>query len=468
MKRTFLIFLTIILVTAFTACALAEKPLTALCDAAEELLFDTSNVTITGDAQFTLDGEWFKSAAVNYVQDGDRSFWDLKLTSPKQDGTERHNGYTVIADGSRIYVMEVYRPGIYKTGTGTPQSTLLRNSIQLDLMKELIRTIAGQMEAATENSVVLIQEDSDGTGVRIGIRENVPPAVNLALNVFEQYLARRYFHFDYDQVSERQMIPMASYLTVTEGILACTKSIEMKHADIEIRKDRNGQPEKISGDVSVLLHTAKDGERTVGISFQAEISDRGKSHVGTFSPADYDVRLAEGAMQIEDIEYSEVDEHTQEKLTEQAKAAWEQAGYTLDPSTYGYSYKQNGRYCTELNSGTGDLSLSCVSNTGGKVLELRNISNPWQDKDFDYETPCPYTERIEEAAQKVMEYLAQVNPEDSKRIDRLKVQCWMEQNDELYLEFCEDPIAQDWDGFLVFVRVKPEWQVQYYSCFSNG
>ena len=44
----------------------------------------------------------------------------------------------------------------------------------------------------------------------------------------------------------------------------------------------------------------------------------------------------------------------------------------------------------------------------------------------------------------------------------------MEQRDELYLEFCEDPIAQDWDGFLVVVRVKPDWQLQYYSCFSNG
>ena len=468
MKRNFLIILSIILVTAFAAGALAEKPLTALCDSAEELLFDTSNVTITGEAKFTLDGEWFKTAAVKYIQDGDRSFWDLKLTSPKPDGTERRNGYTIIADGTKIYVMEAYRPGIYKTGTGAPQSTLLRKSVQLDLMREMIRTIAGQMEATAENSAIHIEEDSSDAIVRITINDDVPAAVNLALNVFEQFLARRYFHIDYDQVSEHHMIPMGSYLTVTEGILACTKSIALKHADISIGKDLNGQPERVSGNISIVLNTAKDGERTVEINFQAEISDRGKSHVSTFSPVDYNVRPAEGAMEIENIEYSEVDEYTQEKLTEQAKAAWKQAGYTLDPSTYGYSYKQNGRYCTELNNGTDDLSLSCVSNTEGKILELRNISNPWQDKEYDYETPCPYTERIEEAAQKVMEYLAQVNPEDSKRIEHLKVQCWMEQNDELYLEFCEDPIAQDWDGILVVVRVKPDWQLQYYSCFSNG
>ena len=467
MKKIFLIILSILLLVSVTAGAQAEKPLTALCDAMEELLFDTSNVTVTGKAEFSLDGEWFKTAEATYIQDSDRSWWDLKLTSPKKDGTERHNGYTVIADGSKLYVMEVYRPGIYRTGTGTPQSTLVRKTVQLDLMKSMIRTIAEMAETA-ENSPVHIEEEADRSGIRISLQENVPPAINLALNLSEQYLARRYLHMDYDQVSERHMIPMDSYLTVTEGILGSTRSIALKNADLQVRNDGEGRPEKISGSVSVLLDTAKDGERTLDIIFQADITDRGQSHVGTFSPADYNVRPAEGAMQIEDIEYSEVDEHTQEKLTEQAKAAWEQAGYTPDPSTYGYAYKQNGRYCTELNNGTGELSLSCISNAAGKVLELRNMSRPWQDQEFDYETPCPYPELAEEAAQKVMVYLAQVNPEDSKRIDHLKVQCWTEQNDELYLEFCEDPIAQDWDGILVVVRVKPDWELEYYSCFSNG
>ena len=74
----------------------------------------------------------------------------------------------------------------------------------------------------------------------------------------------------------------------------------------------------------------------------------------------------------------------------------------------------------------------------------------------------------EDAARKVMEYLARINPDDMKRIDRLRLQCWLEEDEELYLEFCEDPIAQDWDGILVVVRVRPEWQIEYYSCFSNG
>ena len=69
---------------------------------------------------------------------------------------------------------------------------------------------------------------------------------------------------------------------------------------------------------------------------------------------------------------------------------------------------------------------------------------------------------------KVMEYLREINPEDMKRVDRLKLECWSEDGGELYFEFCEDPLAQDWDGVLVIVKVRPEWQVVYYSCLSNG
>ena len=468
MKRKILFIVLITLIISAVSCAQAEKHLTALCDFADVRLFETSNVTITGKAVFSIDGERFKTAEVKYIQDGDRSFWDLKLSSPKANGKERENGYTVIADGPRIFVMEVYRPGTYKTGTAKPQSTLIRKTIQLDMIRELIRAVAEQLEVAAENSHLIIEENDADSCVRIKAERDVPPVVNLAVNLLAQYAAKRYFHTDYDQISAFNMISMSAYLTVTEGILACTKSIALKHADISILKDQNSQPENISGDVSFLLNTAKDGERTVDISFFAAISDLGNSHVSTFSPADYNVRLAEGSMEIDGIDFSEVDEYTQSKLIEQAKSVCEQAGYRFDSSTSGYAYKQNGRYCTELEDNISNVTLSCVTGIEGKVIEIRNISNSWQDRNFNYEQICPYDKLIEEAAKKVMEYLTQINPDAIKRIDHLKLQCWLEQEGELYLEFCEDPIAQDWDGILVVVRARPDWQIEYYSCFSNG
>ena len=470
MKKTISLILSVILMftAAISATAESEKTLSGLCDALFDLLFDTDNVTLDGNAIFSLDGTLFKTAEARYIQDGDRSCWDLKLSSPKADGSIRENGYTVIADGSKIYVMEVYHPGVYKTGTGAPQSTILRESVQMDLMKVLIRSLAEQVEIAGESSAVSITENDAEQSVLIELNEPVPDRFTIALNVLAEFAAKRYFRTDYDQIGVQQMVPMNSYLTVTEGILSCMTSVSVKHAEAVIRKDGKGQIEQISGNASFRLNTAKDGERMLDLSFSLTVSDRGTSHVNSFDPATYGVKLAEGAMNIENIEYSEVDEHTQERLVEQAKEAWTQAGYQLDPSTFGYAYKQNGRYCTELNDNSYNLFLGCMTNVDGKILELRNTQDLWQEKPFNYEDPCPDPESAEEAAKKVMEYLEKVNPDAAGRIDRLKVECWHEEDNELYLEFCEDPIAQDWDGILVVVRVRPDWQIMYYSCFSNG
>ena len=63
--------------------AAAESSLTPFIDAAERLAFDTHNVTITGKADFLLDGERFKTAEITYVQDGENSFWQEKLLTPR-------------------------------------------------------------------------------------------------------------------------------------------------------------------------------------------------------------------------------------------------------------------------------------------------------------------------------------------------------------------------------------------------
>jgi hypothetical protein len=470
MRKALSILLAFLLALSSVTGAAAEKdkPLSALCDSAFELLFGTSNVTLEGEANFSLDENWFKTAKAKYIQDGDRSYWDLKLSSPKTDGTIRENGYTIIADGSKIYVMEVFQPGIYKTGTGAPQSTILRDSVQMELMKQVVRFLAAQAETESEPISILIDENEAEKSIRIKLSGSTPDWFNTSLNVLAEYAAKRYFHMDYDQIGTRNIVPMSYYLTVTEGILACTTSVALKQADVIIKTDLNGQIEHISGSTSIIVNTARDGERTLNITFDFNVSDRGKSQVGTFDPISYDVKLVEGGMNIEDVEYTEVDDFTGEKLIEQARGAWEQAGYTLDPSTFGYCYKQNGRYCIELNDTTENLFLSCITNKDGKLLELRNTQNNWQDKNFDYDNLYPDTQLAEEAGKKVMEFLKEANPVDMKRVDHLKLQCWYEEDNELYFEFCEDPLAQDWDGFLVVVKVKPDWQLMYYSCFSNG
>ena len=76
--------------------AFAETPVRKMYDSVFNLLFDTNNVTLTGHAEFSLDGEWFKTADAVYIQDGVNSRFDWKLLSPRWDGSERESGYTVI------------------------------------------------------------------------------------------------------------------------------------------------------------------------------------------------------------------------------------------------------------------------------------------------------------------------------------------------------------------------------------
>ena len=113
--------LLILALTLISAGAPAETPVRMMYDSVFNLLFDTNNVTLTGHAEFSLDGERFKTADARYVQDGVNSLWDWKLKSPRRDGSERESGYTVIANGEKVYVMEVFYPGMYKTGSYTAE-----------------------------------------------------------------------------------------------------------------------------------------------------------------------------------------------------------------------------------------------------------------------------------------------------------------------------------------------------------
>ena len=54
----------VLLILSLCLSAHAESTVASLIDAAEKLAFETDNVTITGKADFLLDGERFKTAEI--------------------------------------------------------------------------------------------------------------------------------------------------------------------------------------------------------------------------------------------------------------------------------------------------------------------------------------------------------------------------------------------------------------------
>ena len=111
MRKLVIVLTAALLALAICAAALAENAANDLYNDVADLLFRTNNVTLNATAEFSLDGTWFKTAEGTWKQDMDRSWRQLILRSPKMDGTERRNGYTIVCEGQKIWLMEVFTPG---------------------------------------------------------------------------------------------------------------------------------------------------------------------------------------------------------------------------------------------------------------------------------------------------------------------------------------------------------------------
>jgi len=298
MKKLTAAVLAVILVLSGVLTANADPMLSLFFESGMELLYETSNVTLTGKADFFLDGERFKTAELLYIQDYDNSMFRLDLYTPRKDrpeGEDRHSGYTVIANGQDLYVTEVLFPGVYKTGTDAAQSTLLRRTVQTDVMADLLRILTEQAETLFgENAVRITVDDPGGMELKISLGRDVPDIVNTALNLFYQFAAKRYFEMDYDQISERFMAPMENYITIVQGLLWSTKQVTLRKAEITAKRDDPGRLTQVKGDLSLDLQTGRDGIRRLDISFCLDVSDVGKSHVGLFEPGKNGLRLKNG------------------------------------------------------------------------------------------------------------------------------------------------------------------------------
>ena len=115
MKKLIAAVLALTLFLSLSFSAPAEGRLSSLMESLHSLLFSTINVTISGEAVFSLDGERFKTAEILYKQAGEDSHWQLDLKTPRRYRADQETGFTIIANGEKLYVMERYWPGTYTT-----------------------------------------------------------------------------------------------------------------------------------------------------------------------------------------------------------------------------------------------------------------------------------------------------------------------------------------------------------------
>ena len=286
----------ILLCAVLPAASLAEGNWANLWNTCCDLLFRTDNVTVDGKASFALDGDRFKTANLHYVQDGYCSLYDLKLLTPKADGTERESGWTIIADDDEnIYVMEVYYPGKYREGSDGREATLLRRTVQLDAITDLGGLILKQLEPTLPADALTVSETEGGQSIHIALTaEQIPEMAASALNLAAGYLSNRWFSYGLDRsVNEDSYVSFGNFTTVTEALTYGTMRWTLRSLEADLTLDSQGRLTAVRGTLCAESTFVDKTVRLVAVDYDFTMTEYGTSSVRPFDPDEYGVGLFE-------------------------------------------------------------------------------------------------------------------------------------------------------------------------------
>lgn len=461
-SKLFIILAALVLCVCLTCAALAsESVLADLWASGCDLLFHTDNVTVTGEAVFSLDGEWFKTAKLEYVQDGYRSFYKLDLVTPREDDTEINSGWTIISDEEGyLSVMEVRHPGIYNAGVDDACNTLLRRSSELDAIAELGGLLIGQVEGLLPEGAVTAQDNT----VHIVLAQDQIPAVAVsAVNLGFSYLCDRWFSYGHDRtLYPEEPLAFEGYTTVTEALANGTVYWALRGVDVEAATDDQGRLTAVKGAIQVASTFRDDTERLIEVQFDLSMTDYGASHVDDFDPDAYGVSLpdwyygeeADGvAISGEECEY----------WVNEAVSLLNKQGYEV-PENPDWSvwYSWNGTYCVELYPSDGTYYF-CAFEIDGSVFTMGFMSSPWMSledeeaKDLDVET-------VAAAKSLAVSFLKENNPARAEYVDDFSVDSMCKSEEGfLYLNLYDDA-----SSVYCVVRLEPDLRIEYIACDSNG
>ena len=319
MKKLMISLGALLLVLALCFAVMAENstPATELYDSLTKILFTDDNVTLTGTAKFSLDGVWFKTADITLKQDGNQSYRELALSGTRLDGTAQKNGYQIVTDGTTVYVMETVRPGIYRTGTTSEHTSLIRNTRETEQLISLGRAFTASADLLLGKDILTETPEGD---LRFEFKDLESDLLNAVTNQVFQFAARRYFDNEYDSYAVDRHARIEDYVSVTQGILFTAKSVSLKQALVNVKRDENGLPKYLEGEITLNLKTAGKGDRKLDISFQMNVKDLGKTKVKRFDPKEYDVISEREMAQEEPMYIDESDLNATERAALRALA----------------------------------------------------------------------------------------------------------------------------------------------------
>ena len=453
--------------TLGTVCtAAAEMEFSDAVDACLGLLFYTENVTVTGSAEFTLDGQRFKGVDVTYVQAGEDSYWDLKTHTPKADGTEREGGYTIIANGEDIYVMEVYYPGLYKMASDQPQTTLMRQTSLLGPMTTFLKFFAEYNELP-----MTAASTANGRELRLKLTtDEVPLLMDAGLDVAFQYLAGRYFGTGMDHSElDPSYNKWYRYLTVTQALVNTTVGVRLWNCDVVFALDADDRLTGTSGSLTFRVEDNAGTFRMLDVTYELTADKYGESTVARFNPEDYGVVPPQeywGWYNGEEDE--EIDPETDpidEAYIERAKQAVADMGHAVAGEVLVIPFRNDGYVKVNVFGGDMDADVMVSLYEDKTVAQAYNLNNPVLLWDAETEPVSGVDkETLTKAVAFLQECAAKMCPVSGKLAATLEA-TGMARDAEggLYLYF-EDSLH----SLFFILKVEPEWTVEGYRLESVG
>ena len=472
MKKTVILISLMLAALIVCAAAFANDTAVELYDSAATLLFNHDNLTLSVTADFSLDGTWFKTAEATLKQNGDRTYRKLHLRSPKKDGSERENGYTIVTEGNDLYLMEDFTPGVFRTGVIGDRASILRNTIESQQLIDLGRGLASQADLLLGKDAVT--RTADGAySIRFG--DNTSELANAVLNQAAMFAAKRYFDFDYDLFNVGpNYSTISNYGTTTQGILYCTQGISVRKAEISVKKNESGVPVHAEGSIGLYLETSEEGVRQLDITFKADVTDIGNTMLRKFDPKEYGVVIAADAfMPFEGGEYQPLaNEALVDEMGNEAMRIWGHTGFNMASAT-SFACVWNGNYhVVSLSGGDDGMTKEAYFSEEGQFYFIEAHPNEWLDNitsldEYDFDTGLD--EETDQKAQAFfMEFLDNIHYERINEVKDLKVQWTYEKDGDLYALYEDKAPEHDGSGVSFVIRILPEMRIESYTCVSNG
>lgn len=463
MKKLIAAVLALTLFLSLAVSAPAEGKISSLMESLHSLLFSTINVTISGEAVFSLDGERFKTAEILYKQAGEDSHWQLDLKTPRRYRADQETGYTIIANGEKLYVMEHYHPGTYTTGSDQPNTTVISQSTRADLLYSLFLSVADEIEGLLpESALVFPDTEEAGLIAEITLTEETTPAlINTSLNLAADFLLSRFMGVNYDSVRNWGQGHPEDYITVTQAILYSTDSFVLGDTSVTISEDAKGRITGISGTVTALLTSEEFSRAPLEIAFNLTVSDYGATEVKPFNPEGFGVVERNS---IQDYE-KEVDSALAEKLTARAKEIFAAAGYdAASLPAAAVVNEEAGIYYVSFLDGNPDSSSAAGLNENGDLLNLVNHSNEFFAGSPQYPENNFFPE---ETVNAFRAFLQEAFPDLAASAAEFTTYLEYDYDGEKYQTV--NVFDENWSdtGIYMIVKTSPALQVLYYTCLNE-